>query len=180
MIENEVNETLACRQLARVPGGQEELGQAQIVSAFERLVSGERLVTEVEKGLGKGRIVIHAGRRLAHLCQHAVVAGPAIEAVQLKIDTDVRVQVVIPDRKRDGGALQGHQILHAPISLPKSHDFPQSLALAQVSDPSLGPFKFGFYTEMGIQKKHWTTTIGQATGHPALLSQSCFSTPCCG
>ena len=44
MIENQVDETLACGQLARVVGEQKELGQAQIVSAFERLVTGERPV----------------------------------------------------------------------------------------------------------------------------------------
>jgi hypothetical protein len=105
--ENQVDEALARGQLARILGVQKELGEAQIVSALQRLVPGERLVPQVEEYLGEGRIVLHsmhAGRGLAHLGQHAVVADPAIEAVQLKVDADVRVQIVIPDPKGDGGS----------------------------------------------------------------------------
>jgi hypothetical protein len=82
--EKQVDEALARRQLARVAGEHEELGQAQIVCAFEGLVTVERLVAEVEEGFGEDRIVLHAGhagRRLAHFGQHAVIADPAIEAV---------------------------------------------------------------------------------------------------
>jgi hypothetical protein len=101
MIEKQIDKALACGQLARVAKVQEELGEAQIVSPFEHLVPGERLFSQVEDDFRERRIVVHAGHRLAHLGQHAVVADPAIEAVQLKIDADVRVQIVIPDRKRE-------------------------------------------------------------------------------
>src|ERR1017187_5304005 len=43
MIENQVDEALACGQLARVFGEHEELGEAQIVGPFEHLMPGERL-----------------------------------------------------------------------------------------------------------------------------------------
>jgi hypothetical protein len=58
----------------------------------------------MEEDLCKGWIIVHAGRSLAHLGQHAFVADPALEAVHLKVDADVRVQFVIPDRKRDDWA----------------------------------------------------------------------------
>lgn len=61
----------------------------------------ERLLSQVGNDFRERRIVVHAGQTLANLGQHAVVAGPAIEAVQLKIDADVGVQVVITNRKRE-------------------------------------------------------------------------------
>ncbi len=101
MIENQVDKALARGQLARVAKEQEELGEAQIIGPFEHVVPGERLFSQVENDFRERRIIVHAGQRLAHLGQHAVVADPAVEAVQLKIDAAVRVQVVIADRKRE-------------------------------------------------------------------------------
>jgi len=43
----------------------------------------------------------YAGHRVAHLGHHAVVADPATEAVQFKLDADVRVYVVIADWKQE-------------------------------------------------------------------------------
>jgi hypothetical protein len=68
--------------------------------------------------LPKRRIIVHAGQPLAHLGQHAVVADPAIEAVQLKIDADVRVQVVIADWKRERrGSRHGIHFSRSPYLL---------------------------------------------------------------
>ena len=78
--------------------------EAQTVGPFKRLVPCQRLLSQVEDNFREHRIivdVVHASQRLAHLGQHAVVTDPAIEAVQLKIDADVRVQVVIADWKRE-------------------------------------------------------------------------------
>jgi len=51
-------------------------------------VPGERLFSQVEDKSREHRIiggVLHATQRLAHLGEHAVVAGPVVEAVQLKL-----------------------------------------------------------------------------------------------
>jgi hypothetical protein len=105
------------RLLPRVARGKKELGDPEVRGAFERVAVVQALATQCEEGLDESGIVRDTANRRPHLIHHLRSPHPAVEPIQLKVDTDVGMKRMESDRQWFSAASGDEVIGHSGSEL---------------------------------------------------------------